>query len=326
MTDGGAFFFNNSYIRNGIDLTDRSDFYIPFVLNQENPNQLFLGTYRLYRTDNARTPIAGDVRWKAISGDLTTGCTGTAPNGARNCTSPRSASAAARRSIRVRWTVSSTSAPTPRSTTTRRGPASMTTPPGAAGRGLRRRPEQLPDRLRGVQRLQRGHAGAAGPRLPHARRRQEVDRRLGQPAGHPGQLDHPRPLVREHALRRYRRRGVRELQRRDDWGRSVRASRSSPSTNSTSTRRTGCSRPALTAGCVQDLRPPAAPALVLSKVDGGKPARAVEQHQLHAHAQERGERTCDRRDDHRPGARQHELRLGGQRRHEQRRVSSPGPG
>ena len=86
MTDGGAFFFNNSYIRNGIDLTDRSDFYVPFVLNQENPNQLFLGTYRLYRTDNAKTGNAGDVRWKAISGDLTTGCPGTAPNGARNCT------------------------------------------------------------------------------------------------------------------------------------------------------------------------------------------------------------------------------------------------
>ena len=51
-----------------------------------NPNQLFIGTYRLYRTDNARTPAAGDVQWKAISGDLTTGCTGTAPNGARNCT------------------------------------------------------------------------------------------------------------------------------------------------------------------------------------------------------------------------------------------------
>lgn len=86
MTDGGAFFFNNSYIRNGIDLSDRSDFYVPFVLDQENSNQLFLGTYRLYRTDNARTANAGDVTWNAISDDLTTGCTGTAPNGARNCT------------------------------------------------------------------------------------------------------------------------------------------------------------------------------------------------------------------------------------------------
>jgi uncharacterized repeat protein (TIGR01451 family) len=84
-TDGGNF-FTNSYIRNGINLTDRSDFYVPFLLNQEDPNQLFLGTYRLYRTDNARTANAGDVKWKAISGDLTTGCAGTAPNGARNCT------------------------------------------------------------------------------------------------------------------------------------------------------------------------------------------------------------------------------------------------
>ena len=55
-------------------------------MNPSNPNQLFIGTYRLYRTDNARTPAASDVQWKTISGDLTTGCTGAAPNGARNCT------------------------------------------------------------------------------------------------------------------------------------------------------------------------------------------------------------------------------------------------
>src|SRR5262249_7607497 len=40
----------------------------------------------LYRTDNARAASAGAVTWKAISPDLTTGCTGIAPNGARNCT------------------------------------------------------------------------------------------------------------------------------------------------------------------------------------------------------------------------------------------------
>jgi uncharacterized repeat protein (TIGR01451 family) len=85
-TDGGAFFTSNAYIRKGLNLNDRSDFYEPFVLNKANPNQLFIGTYRLYRTDNARTPAASDVQWKAISGDLTSGCTGTAPNGARNCT------------------------------------------------------------------------------------------------------------------------------------------------------------------------------------------------------------------------------------------------
>ena len=40
-----------------------------------------MGSYRLYRTDNARTA----AQWHAISGDLTSGCTGTAPNGARTC-------------------------------------------------------------------------------------------------------------------------------------------------------------------------------------------------------------------------------------------------
>jgi uncharacterized repeat protein (TIGR01451 family) len=83
-TDGGNF-FTNQYIRSGINLGDRSDFYTPFVLNQNNVNQLYLGTYRLYRTDNAKATSAGDVKWNAISGDLTSGCSGTAPNGARNC-------------------------------------------------------------------------------------------------------------------------------------------------------------------------------------------------------------------------------------------------
>jgi uncharacterized repeat protein (TIGR01451 family) len=86
MSDGGASFFNNQGITHGIDTSDRSDFYIPFVMNKANTNQLFLGTYRLYRTNNARAEKAGDVTWKAISPDLTSGCTGIAPNGARNCT------------------------------------------------------------------------------------------------------------------------------------------------------------------------------------------------------------------------------------------------
>jgi uncharacterized repeat protein (TIGR01451 family) len=84
-TDAGLFFFTNQYITNGINLTDRSDFYIPMTMNQLDPNQLFLGTYRLYRTDNAKADAAGDVKWTAISPDLTGGCTATAPNGARTC-------------------------------------------------------------------------------------------------------------------------------------------------------------------------------------------------------------------------------------------------
>lgn len=84
-SDGGAFFFSNAFITNGIDLTDRSEFYIPWTMNQRHPNQLFLGTFRVYRTDNAKAEDAADVLWKPISDDLTSGCTGTAPNGARGC-------------------------------------------------------------------------------------------------------------------------------------------------------------------------------------------------------------------------------------------------
>ena len=84
-TDGGAGFFSQQGITHGINLGDRSEFYIPFTMNLLNTNQLFLGTYRLYRTDNARAASAGNVQWKAISPDLTTGCGGAAPNGARGC-------------------------------------------------------------------------------------------------------------------------------------------------------------------------------------------------------------------------------------------------
>jgi len=78
-------FFGNEAIDGGIDLKDRAEFYVPWTQNRGNTNQMFLGTYRLYRTNNAETPSAGDVKWDAISPDLTTGCTGTAPNGARGC-------------------------------------------------------------------------------------------------------------------------------------------------------------------------------------------------------------------------------------------------
>jgi uncharacterized repeat protein (TIGR01451 family) len=78
-------FFGNEAIDGGIILTDRAEFYIPWIQNRANPNQMFLGTYRLYRTNNAETPSAGDVHWDIISPDLTTGCPGAAPNGARGC-------------------------------------------------------------------------------------------------------------------------------------------------------------------------------------------------------------------------------------------------
>jgi uncharacterized repeat protein (TIGR01451 family) len=84
FTDGGGT-FSNQFIRTGINTHDRSDFYIPVALNQLNTNQLLTATYRLYRTDNAKAANAGDVTFKTISPDLTSGCTGPAPNGARAC-------------------------------------------------------------------------------------------------------------------------------------------------------------------------------------------------------------------------------------------------
>lgn len=78
-------FFGNEPIDGGIDMTDRSEFYVPWAQNRGNVNQMFLGTYRIYRTNNAETPSAGDVHWDPISPDLTSGCTGAAPNGARGC-------------------------------------------------------------------------------------------------------------------------------------------------------------------------------------------------------------------------------------------------
>jgi uncharacterized repeat protein (TIGR01451 family) len=80
ISDGGAQFFSRQIIQSGLN-RDRSEFYIPWVLSPNNPNQLVAGSYRVYRTDDAR----GSAKWNLISPDLTTGCTGTAPNGARTC-------------------------------------------------------------------------------------------------------------------------------------------------------------------------------------------------------------------------------------------------
>ncbi|HEX9545982.1 MAG TPA: hypothetical protein VF942_01525, partial [Acidimicrobiales bacterium] len=84
FTDGGGT-FSNQFILTGINTRDRSDFYIPVALNQLSTNQLLTATFRLYRTNNAKAPSAGDVLFKAISPDLTSGCKGAAPNGARAC-------------------------------------------------------------------------------------------------------------------------------------------------------------------------------------------------------------------------------------------------
>jgi photosystem II stability/assembly factor-like uncharacterized protein len=62
--NGGATF---SFAMDGIDTGDRSNWNTPFVLDPSNPQTLYFGTYRVYRSDD------GADSWSAISGDLTDG-------------------------------------------------------------------------------------------------------------------------------------------------------------------------------------------------------------------------------------------------------------
>ncbi len=135
---------------------------------------MFLGTYRLYRTDNAEAPSAGDVTWTPISGDLTSGCTGAAPNGARGCliSRDRRRRRRRRRLRRHRRRLDPGQPGRGHVATPRRwhrvGAGSAAEP---AGQPDRRRPVELADRLRGVRRLRGGDAGQPRPRLRHHRRR-----------------------------------------------------------------------------------------------------------------------------------------------------------
>jgi photosystem II stability/assembly factor-like uncharacterized protein len=65
-TDGGLSFFDATQ---GIDFS-RTNWSTPYIMDNQNPNILFLGTYKLHKTTN------GGNSWNAISPDLTRG-----PNG-----------------------------------------------------------------------------------------------------------------------------------------------------------------------------------------------------------------------------------------------------
>ena len=203
MADGGAFFFNNNAITNGINLADRSTFYIPFAMNKNNPSQLFLGTYRLYRTNNARTPSAGDVHWDDISPDLTAGCPGTAPNGARGCflsaigLGGGDAVYTGAEDGRVFLSLNAKTSDNPSWTRLDQG-------------DLPERPvTQIAVDRSNYRTAYISYAGfnpstpqRPGPRLRDDRRREEVAEHQRQPARPAGELDHPRPVVPEHAVRR----------------------------------------------------------------------------------------------------------------------------
>ncbi|MBL7996740.1 T9SS type A sorting domain-containing protein [bacterium] len=56
-----------SGINAGLTASDRSEFYVPYTLDENVPTRLYLGTYRVYRTVNS------GISWTAVSGDLTDG-------------------------------------------------------------------------------------------------------------------------------------------------------------------------------------------------------------------------------------------------------------
>lgn len=54
-------------INTGLNSDDRSEFYVPYTMDENIPSRLYLGTYRVYRTTNSGS------NWTAVSGDLTDG-------------------------------------------------------------------------------------------------------------------------------------------------------------------------------------------------------------------------------------------------------------
>ena len=171
-------------------------------MNKANPNQLFLGTYRLYRTDNAKAPSAGDVHWKTISGDLTSGCTGTAPNGAADCTI--SAIGVGGGDARLHRLARRLRLRQPG----RAGQRQPDLDAASTRATLPKRPvsqiavdrEQLPDRVRRLHRLQRGDAEPPG----HVFRTTDGGEKWTDISGNlpdiPVNSIDPRPVVPEHAV------------------------------------------------------------------------------------------------------------------------------
>jgi len=67
-TNGGSSFFNAT---NGINSSEPVNWSTPVIMSPHNPNVLYYGTDRVYRTTN------GAANWTAISNDLTDGIPGT---------------------------------------------------------------------------------------------------------------------------------------------------------------------------------------------------------------------------------------------------------
>lgn len=63
--NAGINFYDADY---GVDINDRTDWNTPFIVSNHDPNVLYRGTYRIYKSDSGTFPY-----WQATSGDLTNG-------------------------------------------------------------------------------------------------------------------------------------------------------------------------------------------------------------------------------------------------------------
>ena len=201
ITDGGAAFFTNQFITGGHQPGRPVGVLHPLVHEPAaTPTSCSSARTGSTAPTTPRRRSAGDVTWKPISPDLTTGCTGTAPERRPRLRAvARSASAAA---TRVYTGIARRPGlPQPGRAVTRLADLDagrQRTPAEPAGRrSSRSTASNCRDRLRRVQRLQRGDARArpaTSSRRPTAASTGTTS--AGNLPDTPVNSLHPRPVVR----------------------------------------------------------------------------------------------------------------------------------
>ena len=182
-------------------------------MNKGNVNQLFLGTYRLYRTDNAEAPSPATSHWNRSAATSPAAAPGAAPNGARGCLISRGRRRRRRRRRlhRLRRRPRVRQPGRADQSTTRPGPGSRRPLPGRPVNQI------AVDRSNWrIAYVAFGGFNAGTPGQPgHVFKTTDGGNTGRDISGNlpdvPGQLARARPVVPEHALRRHRRRRLRHL-------------------------------------------------------------------------------------------------------------------